>query len=235
MQLWPATLAVQTPATLDAVRSAAPVGALPSAGSEATCVFCGATGNCDGSVGAGDAGGGSWLEDTVPEGEACNGSGCAESMEEKRVLEHPLASSAAPNAAIRPVLKFTITTSTDVSWAPFEKTSLPTKMVKVAEFQPDMVKIGFCIDNSCKSAAVGGFVLQTGEHNKATGIFPARIQRCRRRAMIKWILILLIVAAAASLLGMPALAGAAATGARILIGIVLVIFLLVVLGLFALT
>jgi hypothetical protein len=41
--------------------------------------------------------------------------------------------------------------------------------------------------------------------------------------MIKWILILL----------MPALAGAAATGARILIGIVLIIFLLVVLGLFA--
>jgi uncharacterized membrane protein YtjA (UPF0391 family) len=51
--------------------------------------------------------------------------------------------------------------------------------------------------------------------------------------MIKWILILLIIAAVASLLGMPALAGAAATGARILIGIVLIIFLLVVLGLFA--
>ncbi|RUW36256.1 DUF1328 domain-containing protein, partial [Mesorhizobium sp. M1E.F.Ca.ET.041.01.1.1] len=33
--------------------------------------------------------------------------------------------------------------------------------------------------------------------------------------MIKWIIILLIVAAAASLLGMPALAGAAALGARI--------------------
>ena len=32
--------------------------------------------------------------------------------------------------------------------------------------------------------------------------------------MIKWILILLIVAAAASLLGMPVLAGAAATGAH---------------------
>ena len=48
--------------------------------------------------------------------------------------------------------------------------------------------------------------------------------------MIKWILILLIVAAAASLLGMPALAGAAATGARILIGIVLILFLLLILG-----
>ena len=53
----------------------------------------------------------------------------------------------------------------------------------------------------------------------------ARFAR-RRTAMIKWILILLIVAAVASLLGMPALAGAAATGARILIGIVLVLFLL---------
>jgi uncharacterized membrane protein YtjA (UPF0391 family) len=53
--------------------------------------------------------------------------------------------------------------------------------------------------------------------------------------MIKWIIILLIVAAAASLLGMPALAGAGATGARILIGIVLVIFLLIVLGVFAVT
>ncbi|TIO16858.1 MAG: DUF1328 domain-containing protein [Mesorhizobium sp.] len=51
--------------------------------------------------------------------------------------------------------------------------------------------------------------------------------------MIKWIIILLIIAAAASLLGMPALAGAAATGARILIGIVLIIFLLVMLGVFA--
>ncbi len=53
--------------------------------------------------------------------------------------------------------------------------------------------------------------------------------------MIKWIIILLIVAAAASLLGMPALAGAAATGARILIGIALVVFLLIVLGVFAIT
>ncbi|WP_246805511.1 DUF1328 family protein [Mesorhizobium mediterraneum] len=43
----------------------------------------------------------------------------------------------------------------------------------------------------------------------------------------------MIIAAAASLLGMPALAGAAATGARILIGIVLIIFLLVMLGVFA--
>jgi uncharacterized membrane protein YtjA (UPF0391 family) len=52
-------------------------------------------------------------------------------------------------------------------------------------------------------------------------------------AMIKWILILLVVAAVASLLGFHTLAGAAATGARILIGIVLVLFLLVLFGLIA--
>ena len=51
--------------------------------------------------------------------------------------------------------------------------------------------------------------------------------------MLKWIIILLIVAAVASLLGFTRLAGAAATGARLLIGIVLVIFLLVVLGVIA--
>jgi len=51
--------------------------------------------------------------------------------------------------------------------------------------------------------------------------------------MIKWILILLIVAAVASLLGFPMLAGAAATGARLLIGVVLVLFLLVIFGLIA--
>jgi uncharacterized membrane protein YtjA (UPF0391 family) len=53
--------------------------------------------------------------------------------------------------------------------------------------------------------------------------------------MIKWILILLIVAAVASLLGFPMLAGAAATGARILIGVVLVLFLLVIFGLIAIS
>jgi uncharacterized membrane protein YtjA (UPF0391 family) len=49
--------------------------------------------------------------------------------------------------------------------------------------------------------------------------------------MIKWILILLIIAAVASLLGFDLLAGAAATGARILIAIVLIVFLLVIFGL----
>jgi uncharacterized membrane protein YtjA (UPF0391 family) len=51
--------------------------------------------------------------------------------------------------------------------------------------------------------------------------------------MIRWILILLIIAAVASLLGFPMLAGAAATGARLLIGVVLVLFLLVIFGLIA--
>ena len=53
--------------------------------------------------------------------------------------------------------------------------------------------------------------------------------------MIKWILILLIIAAVASLLGFPMLAGAAATGARLLIGVVLVLFLLVIFGLIAIS
>ena len=51
--------------------------------------------------------------------------------------------------------------------------------------------------------------------------------------MIKWILILLIVAAIASLLGFGALSGAAMTGAKILIGILLIMFLLVILGIIA--
>ncbi|WP_274627158.1 DUF1328 family protein [Arvimicrobium flavum] len=51
--------------------------------------------------------------------------------------------------------------------------------------------------------------------------------------MIKWILILLIAAAVLSLLGFHQLAGVAATGAKLLIAIVLILFLLVVLGLIA--
>ena len=51
--------------------------------------------------------------------------------------------------------------------------------------------------------------------------------------MLKWIIILLIVAAVASLLGFNAISGAALTGAKILIGIVLILFLLVVLGVIA--
>ncbi len=48
--------------------------------------------------------------------------------------------------------------------------------------------------------------------------------------MLKWIVILLIVAAVASLLGFSTLSGAAMNGAKILIGIVLVLFLLMLLG-----
>lgn len=51
--------------------------------------------------------------------------------------------------------------------------------------------------------------------------------------MLKWILILLAVAAIASLLGFGRLSGAAMTGATILIGIVLILFVLVLLGLVA--
>ncbi|MDN2565683.1 DUF1328 domain-containing protein [Aquibium sp. A9E412] len=51
--------------------------------------------------------------------------------------------------------------------------------------------------------------------------------------MLKWILILLVIAAVAGLLGMNSIAGAAMTGAKILIGIVLILFLLVLLGIVA--
>jgi uncharacterized membrane protein YtjA (UPF0391 family) len=48
--------------------------------------------------------------------------------------------------------------------------------------------------------------------------------------MLKWILILLAVAAVAGLLGLNTISGVALTGAKILIGIVLVVFILMVLG-----
>ncbi|MEL6503170.1 MAG: DUF1328 domain-containing protein [Pseudomonadota bacterium] len=51
--------------------------------------------------------------------------------------------------------------------------------------------------------------------------------------MLKWIFILLVVAAVAGLLGFGRLSGAALTGAKILIGIVLVLFLLAILGIIA--
>lgn len=51
--------------------------------------------------------------------------------------------------------------------------------------------------------------------------------------MIEWILILLAVAAIASFLGFGRLSGAALTGAKLLIVIALVVFLLVVLGIIA--
>jgi uncharacterized membrane protein YtjA (UPF0391 family) len=52
--------------------------------------------------------------------------------------------------------------------------------------------------------------------------------------MLDWILILLVVAAVAALLGFNSISGAALTGAKLLIGIVLVLFLLVLFGLIAL-
>ncbi len=51
--------------------------------------------------------------------------------------------------------------------------------------------------------------------------------------MLSWILILIAVAAIASVLGFNRLSGAAASGAKILIVIALVIFVLVVLGVVA--
>lgn len=51
--------------------------------------------------------------------------------------------------------------------------------------------------------------------------------------MIKWILILLVVAAVASLFGLNSLAGAAMTGAKLLIAVALILFLLVLFGLVA--
>ncbi|MDT0575271.1 DUF1328 family protein [Croceicoccus sp. F390] len=51
--------------------------------------------------------------------------------------------------------------------------------------------------------------------------------------MLTWILILLAVAAIAGLLGFGGLSGTALTGAKILIGIALVVFILVVLGVIA--
>lgn len=51
--------------------------------------------------------------------------------------------------------------------------------------------------------------------------------------MIKWILILLVVAAVAGLLGFGRLAGVALTGAKLLIGLVLILFLLALLGIIA--
>ncbi len=52
--------------------------------------------------------------------------------------------------------------------------------------------------------------------------------------MLDWILILLVVGAVAALLGFNTISGAALTGAKILIGLVLILFLLVLFGVIAL-
>ncbi len=51
--------------------------------------------------------------------------------------------------------------------------------------------------------------------------------------MLEWVLILLVIAAVAGLLGLNTISGLALTGAKVLIGIVLVLFLLLLLGVFA--
>lgn len=51
--------------------------------------------------------------------------------------------------------------------------------------------------------------------------------------MLEWILILLAIAAIAALLGFGRLSGLALSGAKILIGIALVLFLLLALGIIA--
>ncbi|WP_324753103.1 DUF1328 family protein [Roseovarius sp. Pro17] len=51
--------------------------------------------------------------------------------------------------------------------------------------------------------------------------------------MLHWILVLLAIAAIAALLGFGRLSGVALTGAKILIAIALVLFVLVVLGVVA--
>lgn len=51
--------------------------------------------------------------------------------------------------------------------------------------------------------------------------------------MLNLILILLVIAAVAALLGFGRLSGAALSGAKFLIGVVLVLFLLVILGIIA--
>lgn len=51
--------------------------------------------------------------------------------------------------------------------------------------------------------------------------------------MLQWILILLVVAAVAGLLGFNSVSGAALTGVKLLIGIALILFLLVLFGIVA--
>lgn len=52
--------------------------------------------------------------------------------------------------------------------------------------------------------------------------------------MLEWILILLAVAAIAGLLGFGRLSGVALSGAKLLIAVVLILFLLMLLGIIAL-
>ena len=71
------------------------------------------------------AGGGNWLDETVPEGAAWSGSGRVESSDEKRVLEQP-ATVRARETASRPSLETIIATSAAVPW-PFLFSIVPTR------------------------------------------------------------------------------------------------------------
>lgn len=74
---------------------------------------------------------------------------------------------------------------------------------------------------------------ETRRNHPALAAFASGISNRRASPMIQWILILLIVAAVAGLLGFGRLSGVALSGAKLLIGLVLVLFLLAVLGIVA--
>jgi hypothetical protein len=63
----------------------------------------------------------------VPEGAGCSGSGRVLSMEEKRELVQPLARSAAPIAAIAPVLRNSIKTSAGLTGTVKKTRPLPIR------------------------------------------------------------------------------------------------------------
>lgn len=52
----------------------------------------------------------------------------------------------------------------------------------------------------------------------------------RHITMLKWIIIFLVIAAVASMFGLPRLAGTASAAARLLIFVVLILFLLTLIG-----
>ncbi|WP_292141960.1 hypothetical protein, partial [Mesorhizobium sp.] len=123
----------------------------------------------------GAAGGGSWFPVTVPAGAGVSGAGCWSSIDENRDVEQPLAISAASDTATRPVFEKVIPTSVGPGWGDAVRAISPsTKMEKVAEFQPDMVKIGF-----------SGQLLQFCRNRRVTleGPIMARLDeaRCRRQ------------------------------------------------------
>lgn len=158
-QLCPDTLAVHAPTTFPVVRSGT-LADSPSPGREAIWVdVFGASGKAAGSAGVlvpGAAGGGSEVElEMEPDGEACNGAGCV-FVDEKRVLEQPVARRAANAAATRPVFENAIIPSVQTHHGRRGiNLSITNKTVKVAKFQPDMVNIAFATIFSGKIALSG--------------------------------------------------------------------------------